>query len=161
MDLVTFLVSTHPEFLEVKSIDGWTPLLVAAIVGRIEAIQILLDSGSHPFTTDPLERNMLHLLLVSPGVGTGLSDPNALSSFLRSMDNSILRELLEHRCVENPGGLTPLARWILLQPEPNVLFQTVLELSSAAVFETLDGQGCTPLHIVSHASFREYFIPVN
>ena len=160
MDLVKFLVSTHPELLELRSVDGWTPLLVAACGCRIEALQILLEAGAHPLATDPLGRNMLHLLLVSPSGSMGLFDSNLLSSFLWSMDSSTLQQLLGQRCAESPGGLTPFARWVygiravgFARPEPNILFTTVLELSNATMLQILDGAGCTPLHIV-HRSFH-------
>lgn len=151
MDLVKFLVSNHPEFLEFESVDGWTPLLFAAMERSIEAIQILLEAGAHPFATDLLGRNMLHLLLVSPGPDAR-HNLNELSSFLHSLNRLTLQKLLEQRCAENPGGLTPFARWILhraaFDHEPDVLCTTVLELSRVAMLEILDGAGRTPLHIV-------------
>lgn len=146
--MVKELAQTHPELLEISSIDGWTPLLVAACHGKVEAMQTLLESGANPFSTDPLGRNMLHLLLASPGTGRLQSDPNALPSFLRWMDTTILQSLLEQQCIESPGGQTPLSRWILTRPEPGILFNAVLELSSIRVFEIFDGVGRTPLHTV-------------
>jgi hypothetical protein len=161
MELVKYLVSTHPKLLEQRSVDGWTPLLVAACQRKIEAVQILLDAGANPFATDLLERNMLHLLLLSPGEGGWISDPSVIPSFLKAMPRVILKRLLEQRCVENPGGLTPFARWIFTRPEPSMLFTTVLELSNVRVFEILDGAGRTLLHTVcaSHLLTLLSYIP--
>jgi hypothetical protein len=147
MNLVKFVLSAHPEFLEVKSIDGWTPLLTAALRQRLEALHVLLEAGANPFATDLLGRNMLHLVLVNPGPGY-FAESEKLSSFLRSMDRSVLHRLLEERCAESPGGLTPFARWISVQPEPNTLFTTLLDLSNTTVLEMLDGGGHTPFHTV-------------
>jgi hypothetical protein len=158
IELVKYLVSTHPELLELKSVDGWTPLLVAACQRKIEAVQILLNAGANPFTTDLLERNMLHLFLLSPGAGGWISDPSILPSFLRAMDSVILKGLLKHRCVEIPGGLTPLARWIFTRPELSILFTTVLELSNVRGFEILDGAGRTVLHTVRLPTFEYFYL---
>lgn len=147
-------MSARPELLEAKSIDGWTPLLSAALHHRIEALHILLEAGANPFAIDPLGRNMLHLLLLNPGQGY-IPEPEKLSSFLRSMDRSVLHRLLEQRCDESPGGLTPIARWIPVRPAPNTLFTTLMELSSLSVLEMLDGRGHTPLHTVRCFPFPE------
>jgi hypothetical protein len=147
INLVNFLVSTHPDLLEVQSIDGWTPLLTAALHQRIDVLHLLLEAGVSPFATDSFGRNMLHLLLLSPGQGY-IQEPEKLSSFLQSVDRSVLHQLLEQRCDESPGGLTPLARWIHTRPAANGLFTTLLNVSNLAVLERLDGRGHTLLHVV-------------
>ncbi|PTB72368.1 ankyrin repeat protein [Trichoderma longibrachiatum ATCC 18648] len=159
IDLVKFLLSTHPDLLEVQSIDGWTPLLTAALHQRIEVLHLLLEAEASPFATDLVGRNMLHLLLVSPGQGY-IQEPAKLSSFLQSMDRSVLHQLLEQRCDESPGGLTPLARWILTRPSPDGLFTSLLDLSSTATLEVLDGRGHTLLHTVACSSMEQLVRPV-
>lgn len=159
INLVNFLVSTHPDLLEVQSIDGWTPLLTAALHQRIDVLHLLLEAGVSPFATDSFGRNMLHLLLLSPGQGY-IQEPEKLSSFLQSVDRSVLHQLLEQRCDESPGGLTPLARWIHTRPAANGLFTTLLNVSNLAVLERLDGRGHTLLHVVSSSSMDQLIRPV-
>ncbi|PTB63272.1 hypothetical protein BBK36DRAFT_1126757 [Trichoderma citrinoviride] len=159
VDLVKFLLSTHPELLEVQSIDGWTPLLTAALHHRIEVLHILLEAGASPFATDLFGRNMLHLLLVSPGQGY-IQEPEKLSSFLQSMDRSVLHQLLGQRCDESPGGLTPLARWIPTRPTPNGLFTTLLDVSTSAAMEMFNSRGHTVLHTVAYSSIEHLVRPV-
>lgn len=134
--------------------------MVAALHQRIEALHILLEAGASPFATDTYGRNMLHLLLVNPGPGY-IPEPEKLSSFLRSMDTSVLHTLLEQRCAESPGGLTPLARWIFVRPEPNAVLTTLLEISTKKPLEMLDGGGHTPLHTVSGFHFPQIDISLN
>ncbi|KAL7941252.1 ankyrin repeat protein [Trichoderma barbatum] len=159
LDLIKFVLSARPELLEVKSIDGWTPLLTAAIHQRIEALQILLEAGASPFSTDLLGRNVIHLLLVSPS-RSYIAEPEKLSSFLQSIDRSVLHQLLEQHCDENPGGQTPVARWISTRPTSNAVFATLLELSNSTVLEMLDGGGYTPLHTVTNSSMEHLIRPV-
>ncbi|KAL6856403.1 hypothetical protein J3F83DRAFT_764105 [Trichoderma novae-zelandiae] len=159
INLVKFLLSAHPELLEVQSIDGWTPLLTAALHQRIEVLHILLEAGASPSATDLFGRNMLHLLLVSPGQGY-IQEPEKLSSFLQSMDRSMLHQLLEQRCDEIPGGLTPLARWVSTRPAPNGLFSTLLDVSNSSALELLDGRGHTLLHTVTCSSMEDLVRPV-
>ncbi|KAL7931389.1 ankyrin repeat protein [Trichoderma chlorosporum] len=153
INVVKFVLSSRPELLEVQSIDGWTPLLTAAIHQRIEALHVLLEAGANPFAIDTFGRNMLHLLLVSPGPNH-MAEPEKLASLLRSIDGSLLHQLLEQRCDQSPGGQTPIARWISNRPSPNAVFTTLLELSNLTVFEMLNGGGYTPLHTVIDCSME-------
>ncbi|KAL7953213.1 ankyrin repeat protein [Trichoderma compactum] len=159
IELVKFVLSAHPELLEVQSIDGWTPLLTAAIHQRIQALLLLLEAGANPLATDPYGRNMLHLLLISP-TGNYVAEPEKLASVLRSMDRSLLHQLLEQRCDESPGGQTPLARWISNRPPPNAVLTALLEISNPTPLEMLDGAGYTPLHIVTNSSMENLIHPV-
>lgn len=151
------MLSARPELLEVKSIDGWTPLLTAALCQQVESIQILLEAGADPFATDPLGRNMLHLFLVSP-TQSYVYELEKLSSFLRMMKKPVLHKLLDERCVESPGGLTPLARWVssIIKYAPNELSIVLLEFSTITAMEMRDGRGHTPLHTVCCVVFYEF-----
>ncbi|KAL7805756.1 ankyrin repeat protein [Trichoderma gracile] len=159
IDLVNFLLSARRDLLEVQSIDGWTPLLTAALHQRIQLLHLLLEAGANPLATDLFGRNMLHLLLLSPGQGY-IQEPEKLSSFIQSMDRSLLHQLLEQRCDESPGGLTPLARWIRTRPAPNGLFTTLLDVSNSAVMEMFDGRGHTLLHSVASSTMEHLVRPV-
>lgn len=155
-DLVKLVLSARPEFLEVKSIDGWTPLLTAAMCQQVESIQALLEAGADPFTTDPFGRNMLHLFLVSP-TQSHVYELGKLSSFFRIVDRPALHKLLEERCAESPGGLTPLARWIsaTVKFAPVALSIALLEFSTIKAMEMWDGRGSTPLHTVRFPLFYQ------
>ncbi|KKP00706.1 ankyrin repeat protein [Trichoderma harzianum] len=159
IELVKFVLSARPELLEVQSIDGWTPLMTAAIHQRIEALLILLEAGANPLATDPYGRNMLHLLLFGP-TGNYVLEPEKLASVLRCMDRSLLHQLLEQRCNESPGGQTPLARLISNRPPLNAVLTALLEISNMTPLEMLDGAGYTPLHIVTNSSMENLIRPV-
>lgn len=153
-ELVKLVLSARPELLEVKSIDGWTPLLTAALCKQIESIRILLEARADPFATDVYGRNMLHLFLVSP-TGTYLYEAEQLSSFFRVVERPVLHKLLEERCVESPGGLTPLARWVSssIRYAPIAASVDLLEASTTKAMEMWDGRGFTPLHTVRFPLF--------
>ncbi|PTB35556.1 uncharacterized protein TrAFT101_009403 [Trichoderma asperellum] len=159
-DLVKLVLSARPEFLEVKSIDGWTPLLTAAMCQQVESIQALLEAGADPFTTDPFGRNMLHLFLVSP-TQSHVYELGKLSSFFRIVDRPALHKLLEERCAESPGGLTPLARWIsaTVKFAPVALSIALLEFSTIKAMEMWDGRGSTPLHTFAMLSLESLILP--
>ncbi|RFU31088.1 hypothetical protein B7463_g5236, partial [Scytalidium lignicola] len=167
IELVQFLALSHPDLFEVKSVDGWTPLLVAAILQRLDFLRILLDNGANIFTTDNLQRNMIHLLLSAPGNGGGIIETEKLCTFIRSLDSSIRTQLLQQPCTDSPGDLTPFARWLYaikqieyIAPEADDLFMTVLELCDVSVMETFDATGNTPLHIVTKHSLEKLIRPI-
>lgn len=155
-ELVKLVLSARPELLEVKSIDGWTPLLVAALCKQVESIRILLEARADPFATDIYGRNMLHLFLVFPN-GSHLYEPERLSSFLRAVEKPVFHKLLEERCVESPGGLTPLARWVdsSVRHVPVAVSIDLLEASTTKAMEMWDGRGFTPLHTVRFPLFLQ------
>ena len=41
--------------------DGWTPLHLAAMFGRVDVIQILLDAGADPYTRDHNEKDVVDI----------------------------------------------------------------------------------------------------
>ncbi|UKZ69656.1 uncharacterized protein TrAtP1_010660 [Trichoderma atroviride] len=157
-ELVRLVLSARPELLEVKSIDGWTPLLTAALCQQVESIRILLEAKANPFATDTFGRNMLHLFLVSP-TGNYPYELGKLSSFFRLVEKPVLEKLQEERCIESPGGLTPLARWVssTVKYAPSAVSIDLLEASTTKPMEMWDGRGFTPLHTVSIFS-REHLI---
>jgi hypothetical protein len=159
-ELVKLVLSARPELLEVKSIDGWTPLLAAALCKQVESIRILLEAKADPFATDMYGRNMLHLFLVFPG-GSHLYDPETLSSFVRAVEKPVFHKLLEERCVESPGGLTPLARWVdsNVRHVPVAVSTDLLEASTTKAMEMWDGRGFAPLHTVRFP-YSYNFVPL-
>jgi hypothetical protein len=148
-ELVKLVLSARPELLEVKSIDGWTPLLTAALCQQVECMRILLEARADPFVTDPFGRNMLHLFLVSPNEHYPY-ELEKLSSFLRLVEKPVFNRLSEERCADSPGGLTPLGRWVssTVKYAPAPVSIALLEASSTKAMEMWDGRGYTPLHTV-------------
>lgn len=148
-ELVKLVLAARPELLEVKSIDGWTPLLTAALRHQVESIRILLEARADPFVTDTFGRNMLHLFLVSPAESY-VDIPEKLSSFLRVVEKPVFHKLLEERCADSPGGLTPLARWVSsgVKWAPFSVSIALVEASTIKAMEMYDGRGFTPLHTV-------------
>ncbi|KAL7921223.1 putative ankyrin repeat protein [Trichoderma austrokoningii] len=154
-ELVKLVLSARPELLEVRSIDGWTPLMTAAMCQQVESIRLLLEARADPFATDTFGRNMLHLFLVSP-TDHYVYELETLSSFLRVVEKPVLQKLIEERCVDSPGGLTPLARWIssALKYAPNKLSIALLESCTTKAMEMREGRGYTPLHNVAVISLE-------
>ncbi|KAK1237264.1 hypothetical protein MKX08_002889 [Trichoderma sp. CBMAI-0020] len=159
-ELVRLVLSARPELLEVKSIDGWTPLLTAALCKQVESMRILLEARADPFATDPFGRNMLHLFLVSP-IGSYPYELDTISSFFRLVEKPVLQKLQEERCIESPGGLTPLARWVssVVKYAPSAVSIGLLEVSTTKAMEMCDGRGFTPLHTVSILSLDKIIRP--
>jgi hypothetical protein len=152
-ELLNYLISKNPDRLNARSIDGWTPLLVACSVMNIDAIGILISAGADQTATDNLGRNMIHLILAAPGPYS-LPSGSDVRRVLNLVDASSLQGMLVQRCAEHPGALTPLARWLykaseigFARPSPDVI-DVLLEHSSGDELEILDAAGMGPLHVV-------------
>ncbi|GFF56479.1 uncharacterized protein R883 [Aspergillus udagawae] len=110
--LVKYLVQHAPHCLEVKSVDGYTPLMIAFSLVRPTYAKILIEAGADQTMRDKKGSNILHLLFCS------VSSPSAerLDDFhqmLELVDPSLIPSLLVERSSHEPGALTPLAMWMV------------------------------------------------
>lgn len=167
MTLLKHLLPSHLELLEVRSADEWTPLLVAACLNNLEAIEAILAAGADPLATDSLGRNLLHAFLLPPN-GTVNDSREQMKKLMELLDSSAHQHLLQQRCTEHPGSLTPLMRWLYgwgalehFRPNPNGALQILLEHSEKSDLEMVDTRGLTPLHIVGLLASRRTSFEMN
>ncbi|KAK5800856.1 hypothetical protein VI817_003068 [Penicillium citrinum] len=115
--LIQYLINRYPEYMEVRSEEGYTPLSLAFILQRPSFAQILINLGADQTVKDNLGNNLLHLLLACPQI-TPIGSQSCLNA-------DLLREMLG---MLNPNGVhvmllernksrcqTPLMRWISSQ----------------------------------------------
>ncbi|KAF7122286.1 hypothetical protein CNMCM5793_000243 [Aspergillus hiratsukae] len=110
--LVKYLVQHVPHCLEVKSIDGYTPLMIAFSLLRPTYAKILIEAGADQTVRDKKGSNILHLLFCSV---TSPSDEKLddLQKMLELVDGALVSSLLVERSSHGPGSLTPLAMWMV------------------------------------------------
>ncbi|GFF78963.1 hypothetical protein IFM61392_10056 [Aspergillus lentulus] len=110
--LVKYLVQQVPHCLEVKSVDGYTPLMIAFSLVRPTYAKILIEAGADQTVRNKKGNNILHLLFCS------VSSPPAemlddFQKMLELVDPSLVSSLLVERSSHGPGSLTPLAMWMV------------------------------------------------
>jgi len=154
-DLLKHLLSSHSDLLELRSADEWTPLLTAACLGKLDAIEAILAAGADPLASDILGRNVVHLFLWPPN-GAVNDSKEQVTRLLELFDAPTRRRLLQQRCSEHPGGLTPLSRWLygvgaveFYRPDSDGALKGLLEYCEESDLDVIDNRGLTPLHLVS------------
>lgn len=110
-NLIKYLVKTVPNCLEVKSVEGLTPLAVAFSNNRPRAAKILIEAGADQAVRDRDGNNIMHLLLCNHR-GRPMWEISDLQKLLDLLDPRLVPSLLIERSCEDPGSLTPIARWI-------------------------------------------------
>ncbi|EAW09002.1 ankyrin repeat protein [Aspergillus clavatus NRRL 1] len=160
--LVRYLVKTVPHCMEVKSIEGYTPLALAFSLQRYAFAKILIEAGADQTARDKKGNNILHLTLNN---ATHPSDEKvkALPKILGLIDNSLVPSLLQERSSQDPGALTPLAQWMvqgltyptygahIVQESGNQMkaLKIILDFAQPTGqkhLEVLDGAGNTVIH---------------
>ncbi|KAK0731565.1 hypothetical protein B0H67DRAFT_597442 [Lasiosphaeris hirsuta] len=153
--VVSYLVKTRPEYLDVKSGDYVTPLMEACMLGRIDIAKILIDTGADQSVKDKSRKNLLHLILER--------NPRAekLEPFLALLKRDLLTRMLRERSCLEAEGRTPLhsfvagvtQSWVLnnYDTKGNMLkvFKILVDISheaSSRALRMIDGAGDTPLH---------------
>lgn len=142
-----FLLKKMPHLLDVRSVDGKTPLQLAFEAGRYYAARKLIDAGANQATKDNLGRNILHTILSSP-----IAENHAvLCSLLDMLDEKLVPFLLLERCGIDLGTTTPLGLFLnqctdLFDWEESL--RLILKLSEGKDLEKMNGAGDYPLHDV-------------
>ncbi|KAF1952642.1 ankyrin [Byssothecium circinans] len=162
--LIKYLLRAMPGSLEVKSIDGLTPLSLAISLRRLDAAKLLIEAGADQTVRNNNGRNILHLLLCSAYTMSPISDEKVLQPFLDLIDKRLVTSLLTERCSLDPGSLTPIAFWLHQSSQDIDVLRTLLEFAAFtnnAHLELLDGAGDTPLHWIvksRHQSWVELIL---
>lgn len=105
-DLVEYLVTNLPEYLEKKTSDGETPLMIACRLGRTEFAKILIDGGANQSTRNLKGENILHACL------SKLPKAAQLKPMLDLFDAELRSHLFLQRKNITENGTTPLHTWI-------------------------------------------------
>ncbi|KFA50832.1 hypothetical protein S40293_05813 [Stachybotrys chartarum IBT 40293] len=159
-EMLQYLVEACPEFIDKKSTDGDTPLMVACRLGRPKFAKILLDANADQSTRNLKGENIVHAAL--------LAKPPAskLRVLLDLMDADLRSHLFLQRKSLHMNGTTPLHEWITLHrdafgfPAPSrcgsrksiqhqnsvATLKLLLEYSKGEELEMLNSAGDTCLH---------------
>ncbi|KAI1386921.1 ankyrin [Hypoxylon trugodes] len=160
--LIEYLIKVCPSSLEAKSDQGYTPLYLACLLGRVQAAKTLINAGANQFVKDKEYNNIIHATLKNrPRYDQlkeliGLFDPD-LRSHMFAQRNSLTH-----------GGDTPLHAWLRdanpvsqrwhWDGEQNIcsledevfdnirILKLVLEFSGGVELEVMNGSGDTILH---------------
>ncbi|KAL4935267.1 hypothetical protein BDV06DRAFT_228985 [Aspergillus oleicola] len=156
--LVQYLASNYPRYLEVKSLDEYTPLAITFQTHKAIFARTLLAAGANQTVRAKDGMNLLHLALNSK---VAYNDA-CLDTMLSLIDPRLVPSMLIERCSINPGSLTPLALWMgnkyhggLSDADATATLNLLLDLAdqtqpqtqaSQKHLELLDGSGNTVLH---------------
>ncbi|KAH7126744.1 ankyrin repeat protein [Dendryphion nanum] len=146
--LLQYLLKIMPDSLEIKSMEGHTPLALAFSLRRYEAAKLLLDAGADQTTRDAMGRNILHLLFTSAYTNSKATEEHHIERMFPLVDTRLISSLLRERCSEDPGSLTPLALFLRNSFDSKVL-HSILDFAEPTGNEhlvLLDGSGETILH---------------
>lgn len=136
-------------------------MALAFSLHRTSYAKILIEAGADQTTRDRSGNNLIHLLLCDKN-GEARDKPDNIESLLALLDSRLIPSLLTERSSEQPGSLTPLARWILraygfdsyqsnsIETDgKTAVLRIILDLaqpSGQKHLEMLDGAGNTPIH---------------
>ncbi|PYH91092.1 ankyrin repeat protein [Aspergillus ellipticus CBS 707.79] len=109
--LVEYLVQRAPRQIEIKSSGGHTPLALAFSLDRTDFARILINAGANQTTRDRKGNNLVHLLLCDINY-QAREEPGNMESLLGLLDPRLASSLLTERSSDDPGSLTPIARWM-------------------------------------------------
>lgn len=162
--LVSFLVSACPALVNVRSLHGITPLILACRLGRTDYVKILLEAGADQSSKDSGCANLLHSALHFR--------PKApkLKALLDVLDRSLVISMMTERCTLDDDARTPLHQWIHGQCKGNNYYKVeqaievlnfLMDLSPEAGKRALwmvDGTGDTPLHALVSSNASEKIV---
>ncbi|KAK5192042.1 hypothetical protein LTR92_007989 [Exophiala xenobiotica] len=150
-----YLLEKMPQTLEIRSVNGSTPLLIAFQEGRFYAAKKLIAAGANQATRDDNGRNILHSLLDS----FDFKKHALLKSVLATLDQNLVGSLLLERCAGfEPGGLTPIALFLRHINAPTgweESLKIILSYSQGKDLERMDGAGDYPLHNLVRSGYRK------
>ncbi|KAI1339547.1 ankyrin repeat protein [Xylariaceae sp. FL0016] len=157
--LIAYLIRVCPSSLEAKSDQGFTPLFLAALIGRVQFAKILIDAGADQSVKDKNSNNIIHATL------TNSPKADQLRKMLQLLDPDLRFHQFQQRNNLTDGGDTPLHYWLkqanILRYEPfsgtrwelqkesddNVnMLSLLLEFSEGEELAILNGSGDSVLH---------------
>ena len=142
--LLRYLVQAMPNTVEVKSLEGFTPLQVAFELYREDSAKLLIQVGADQTCRDKSGRNILHSLL-SRSFNKREHVEN-LKKMLDLIDKRVLPTLFVERTTRS---LTPLHYYLLRSGRDHCkerVFRTLLEYGAGQDLSLISGEGDTPLH---------------
>ncbi|KAI0151968.1 ankyrin [Hypoxylon sp. NC0597] len=162
--LIEYLIQVCPSSFEAKSEEGYTPLYLACLLGRVQFAKTLIAAGADQSVKDKNLNNIIHASLTnSPKV-------NQLRDLLGLFDTDLRSHMFTQRNNLASGGDTPLHFWLKsanpLSYEWNYsrghmytrrslanenmdnvkILELLLEFSGGNELEILNGSGDTVLH---------------
>ncbi|KAF3061193.1 hypothetical protein GL218_03903 [Daldinia childiae] len=166
--LIEYLIKVCPASLEAKSEQGWTPLYLACLLGRVDFAKILIDAGADQSVKDKELNNIIHASLTNLPTAAGQLKLDNLRALLNLFDPDLRAHLFLQRNNLASGGDTPIHSWLktanrltyfrtnqswpahqLLNDEDlqNIdVLRLLLEFSGGADLGILNGAGDTILH---------------
>ncbi|KAI1660959.1 ankyrin [Daldinia decipiens] len=166
--LIEYLIKVCPSSFEAKSKQGWTPLYMACLLGRVDFAKTLIDAGADQSVKDKELNNIIHASLTNFPTAAEQPKLDRLRALLNLFDPDLRAHMFLQRNNLARGGDTPLHSWIkaanrltyyrtnqswpsdqLLNDEAlqNIdVLRLLLELSGGAELDILNGTGDTILH---------------
>ncbi|KAI1847358.1 hypothetical protein JX266_006583 [Neoarthrinium moseri] len=158
--LLAYLIKVCPSSLETKSEQGFTPLFLACLLGRVQFAKTLIDAGANQCVKDTDYKNIVHAALTNLGAPL-----DKLRELLNLLDPELRSHLFVQRSHLGSGGETPLHMWLTTaNPSPNdrynyswqrdqpenednvKMLQLLLEFSKGQELGIMNGAGDTVLH---------------
>ncbi|KAI0841040.1 ankyrin [Hypoxylon sp. FL0890] len=165
--LIEYLLKVCPSSFEAKSQEGYTPLYLACLLGRVEFAKTLIDAGADQSVKDKELNNIVHATLTNNPQGDKV---DRLSKLLNLFDVNLRSHMFTQRNSLARGGDTPLHSWLkkanpisynwnlsgghqyarrVLQDENTTnikILELLLEFSGGNELDILNASGDTILH---------------
>ncbi|KAI1318143.1 ankyrin repeat protein [Xylariaceae sp. FL0255] len=104
--LLTYLIKTCPSSLETKSDQGYTPLNLACLMGRVEFAKGFVNAGANQSILDPNSNNLIHACL------TNRPKVKPLREMLELFEPELRSHMFRQRNKLAAGGDTPVHSWL-------------------------------------------------
>ncbi|CAK7220563.1 hypothetical protein SBRCBS47491_004231 [Sporothrix bragantina] len=109
LPVIKYLIKAAPDTINAKSEDGFTPLMMATLLGRVEVVKLLVDQGvDQSKRHETVYANLLHAALHY--------NPSAtqLQSLLDVLDKDAVAKMFTERThhASQSEGRTPLHAWL-------------------------------------------------
>lgn len=160
--LIEYLLRVCPSSFEAKTDQGYTPLFLACLLGRVQFAKTLIDAGADQSVKDNGLNNIIHASL------TNKPEPARLRELLNLFDPDLRSHLFRQRNNLSRGGETPLHFWLKTAnpisytwdyhsypagsrlDDENIsnieILNVILEYSGGAELEIFNSSGDTVLH---------------
>jgi hypothetical protein len=174
--LIEYLVKVCPSSLEARCDNGYTPLFLACLLGRVQFAKRLINAGADQSVKDKDFNNIIHACV------TNNPKKDQLRQMLGLFDHKLRAHMFCQRNSLASGGDTPLHAWlketsyqyVLHSGQPNpvmynpafsdrdenlanvAIFRLLLDFSKGEELEILNGLGDTVLHTTVMRSLPEH-----
>ncbi|KAI1137936.1 ankyrin [Hypoxylon sp. FL0543] len=108
-ELIKYLLKVCPSSFEAKSQEGYTPLYLACLLGRVEFAKTLIDAGADQSVKDKELNNIVHAALTNNPQG---DEVDQLRKLLSLFDPDLRSHMFTQRNSLARGGDTPLHSWL-------------------------------------------------